>query len=77
MHTVKLNIDDSIYTQFLSFINQFQSNEVSIIENNVKEDFIVTSAHDVRERILKAELNANYISEDMFWDNIDNKIKTF
>lgn len=76
MHTIKLNIDDSIYTQFLSFVNQFKNNEVSIVEDNLKEDFIVSSADEVRARVLKAETNAQYSSDNDFWNDIDKKIES-
>ena len=75
MHSLKLNIDDSVYTQFLSFVNKFKDNEVSVIEDKVREDFVVSSVDEVRKRVLSAESNAEYTSSDDFWSDIDKKIE--
>ena len=76
MHAIKLNVDDSIYTQFLSYIQQFNNSEVMVLEDTVKESFIVSSTDEVKKRVLKAEASANYSSEDEFWSNIDKKLET-
>ncbi len=75
MHTLKLQVNESIYFQVLSFINQFQSNEISVIEDKVQEDFVVSSTDDVRKRVLNAETHGKYISADTFWLDIDKKIE--
>jgi hypothetical protein len=76
MHTVKLHIDDSIYTRFLSFINQFQNHELAVLEDNSQEDFIVSSKEEVQSRIFKAESNAFYQSSNDFWSDIDRKTES-
>ncbi|MCX6077860.1 MAG: hypothetical protein NTW78_13370 [Campylobacterales bacterium] len=75
MHTLKLQVNESIYSQVLSFINKFQSNEISLIEDTQQEDYIVSSIEEVQRRVLKAESNANYISADKFWTDMDKKIE--
>jgi len=76
VHAIKLNVDDSIYTQFLSYIQQFNSSEVIMLEDTVKESFIVSSTDEVKNRVLKAEASANYSSENKFWSDIDKKLET-
>ena len=76
MHTMKLQVNESIYSQVLSFINQFQTNELNLIEDTTQEDYIVSSVEEVQRRVLKAEENANYISADKFFSDMDKKIET-
>ena len=76
MHAIKLNVDDSIYAQFLSYIQQFKNNEIIMLEDTLKERFIVSSTDEVKNRVLKAEASGNYSSEDEFWSNIDKKLET-
>lgn len=75
MHTLKLQVNESIYSQVLSFINQFQNNEINLIEDTKQEDYIVSSIKEVQKRVHKAESNANYISADKFWADMDKKIE--
>ena len=53
MHTLKLEVNESIYSQVLSFINQFQNSEISIVEDEVKNDFMVSSIDEVRRRVMR------------------------
>ena len=75
MYTLKLEINESIYSQVLAFVEQFRSDEISIVEDKAQENFVVSSASEVRERVLKAEQNGQYISADTFWREIDKKIE--
>jgi len=75
MHTLKLQVNESTYSQVLSFINKFQNNEISLIEDTQQEDYIVSSIEEVQRRVLKAESNGNYISADKFWTDMDKKIE--
>ncbi len=76
MHTMKLQVNESIYSQVLSFINQFQTNELSLVEDTHEEDYIVSSVEEVQRRVLHAEVNGNYISADEFFLDMDKKIET-
>ncbi len=76
MHTMKLEVNESIYAQVLSFINQFQTNELNLVEDTREEDYIVSSVEEVRRRVLNAEQNANYISTDKFFSDMNKKIET-
>ena len=76
MHTVKLHIDDSIYTRFLSFVNQFQNHELSVVEDKQMEEFMVSSKEEVRSRVYQAEKNGTYLSSDEFWNDIDIKTQS-
>jgi hypothetical protein len=49
MHTIKLQVNESIYSQVLSFINQFQTNEI----------LLVSSIEEVQRRVLNAESNGD------------------
>ncbi len=75
MHTMKLQVNESIYSQVLSFINQFQANELSLVEDTKQEDYFVSSVAEVQKRVFKAEENANYISADKFFSDMDKKIE--
>jgi len=75
MHTMKLQINDSIYSQVLSFINQFKTNDLNIIEDTQQEDYIVSSIEEVQRRVQDAEKNGNYISADDFFSNMDKRIE--
>ncbi len=75
MHTMKLQVNESIYSQVLSFINQFQTNELSLVEDTTQEDYVVSSVEEVQRRVFKAEENANYISADKFFSDMDKKIE--
>jgi len=75
MHTMKLQVNESIYSQVLSFINQFQTNEVNLVEDTKQEDYIVSSVEEVQKRVLNAEANGNYISADKFFSDMDKKIE--
>ena len=75
MHTMKLQVNESIYSQVLSFINQFQTNEVNLVEDTKQEDYIVSSVEEVQRRVLNAESNGNYIPVDKFFSDMDKKIE--
>ena len=75
MHTLKLQVNDSIYSQVLSFINQFQTNELSLVEDTLEEDYVVSSVVEVQRRVLHAERNGNYVSVDNFFLDMDKKIE--
>jgi len=75
MHMMKLEVNESIYSQVLSFINQFQTNEVSIVEDTQQEDYIVSSFEEVQKRVFNTESNGNYIPVDKFFSDMDKKIE--
>ncbi len=75
MRTMKLQVNESIYSQVLSFINQFQTNELSLVEDTTQEDYVVSSIKEVQRRVFKAEENANYVSADKFFSDMDEKIE--
>ena len=59
----------------LSFVKQFKKDEVSIVEDKVREDFVVSSVEDVQKRVSEAEENGNFTSHEDFWSDIDEKVK--
>lgn len=75
MHSLRLDIDNSVYSQFLSFVKQFKQSEVSIVEDKIQEDFVASSVEDVQKRVANAEQNDNFISHEEFWSDIDKKIQ--
>lgn len=75
MHSLRLDIDNSVYSQFLSFVEQFKKDEVSIVEDKVREDFLVSSVEDVQKRVASAEKNGSFTSHEDFWSDIDKKVK--
>lgn len=75
MHSLRLDVNNSVYSQFLSFVKQFKQSEVSIVEDKVREDFVVSSVEDVQKRVASAEQNNNFTSHEEFWSDIDKKIK--
>jgi len=72
---MKLQVNESIYSQVLSFINKFQTNELNLVEDTKQEDYIVSSIEEVQRRVSKAESNGNYISADKFFLDMDKKIE--
>ncbi|MDF1874627.1 hypothetical protein JHD48_02635 [Sulfurimonas sp. SAG-AH-194-I05] len=74
MHIIKLQVNESIYSQVLSFINQFQTNELSLIEDKKEDDYVVSSVEEVQKRVFQVEQNANYVSVDTFFSDMDKKI---
>jgi len=75
MHTMKLQVNESIYSQVLSFINQFQTTEINLLEDTKQENYIVSSVEEVQRRVSKAESNGNYISVDEFFTDMDKRIE--
>jgi hypothetical protein len=75
MHTLKLQVNESIYSQVLSFINQFQTTEINVVEDIQQEDYIVSSIEEVQKRVSTAEENANYLSVDKFFTDMDKQIE--
>jgi len=75
MHTMKLQVNESIYSQVLSFINQFQTTELKLVEDTKQEDYIVSSVREVQRRVSKAEDNADFISVDDFFTDMDKRIE--
>jgi len=75
VHTMKLEVNESIYSQVLSFIKQFQTNELTIVEDTQQQGYIVSSLEEVKKRVFNAESNGNYISADDFFSNMDKKIE--
>jgi len=75
MHTLKLQVNESIYTQVLSFIDQFKTSELSLVEDTKQEDYIISSTEEVQKRVLSAENSKNYISVDKFFSHMDKKIE--
>ena len=75
MHTMKLQVNESIYSQVLSFINQFQTTELNVVEDTRQENYIVSSVEEVRRRVSKAEANDNYVSVDIFFTDMDKRIE--
>ncbi len=75
MHSLRLDIDNSVYSQFLSFVKQFKKDEVSIVEDEVREDFVASSIEDIQKRVADAEKNNNFSSHEDFWSDIDSKTK--
>ena len=56
MHTMKLQVNESVYSQVLSFINKFQATELNVVEDTKQEDYIVSSVEEVQRRVSKAEV---------------------
>ena len=75
MQTIRLDIDDSIFEKFMGMLDMLPKNKISIASETQKEHFMVSSVREVKEKILKAENSANYLSCDDFWTNIDKKIE--
>jgi hypothetical protein len=72
---MKLQVNESIYSQVLSFINQFQTTELNLVEDTKQEDYIVSSVEEVQRRVSQAEANANYVSVDKFFTDMDKRIE--
>jgi hypothetical protein len=71
---MKLQVNESIYSQVLSFINQFKTNEIHLLEDKQQEDYVISSIEEVQRRVLNAESSDDYISVDKFFSDMDKKI---
>ena len=60
MHTMKLQVSESIYSQVLSFINQFQDTK--------QKDYIVSFVEEVQRRVSKAEKNEIKVRSKLIFD---------
>ncbi len=75
MHTIKLNIPDTIYSEIISLLKKYPN--ASIVEESVKPDFIVSSMDEAKKRIETARSSiqkGEYIEEKQFWEEIDEHI---
>ncbi|RXJ69508.1 hypothetical protein CRV08_02050 [Halarcobacter ebronensis] len=75
MHTIKLNIPDTIYPEIMSLLKNYPN--ASIVEDNVKPDFIVSSMDEAQKRIEIARESVKKgecIEEKEFWEEMDNHI---
>ncbi|OHD97694.1 MAG: hypothetical protein A3E21_06670 [Sulfurimonas sp. RIFCSPHIGHO2_12_FULL_36_9] len=77
MHTLKLNVPDSIYVELMSFLKKYPNLNSYIVEDENKPDFTLSSIEEVRKRVEKARAsiaNGNYIEENQFWSEVDKHI---
>jgi len=75
MHTIKLNVPDTIYPEIMTLLKNYPN--ASIIEDSVKPDFIVSNMDEVKKRIETARESiqkGEYIEEKQFWEEIDEHI---
>ena len=75
MHTLTLQLNDSVYDKLLSYLQQFQKEDIKILEDRERKEYELSSKEEVRTRVLQAEKNGNYISVDEFFAQIDKKIE--
>ncbi len=75
MHTLTLQLNDSVYDKLLSYLEQFQKEDIQILEDREKKEYELSSREEVQARVLQAEKNGNYISIDEFFTQIDKKIE--
>lgn len=77
LHTLKLNVTDSIYADIISFLKKYPNSEAYIIQDEKESDFILNDKDEAKQRIERARKSisqGNYIEEDTFWSQIDNHI---
>ena len=75
MHTLTLQLNDSVYDKLLSYLQQFQKEDIKILEDRERKEYELFSREEVQTRVLKAEKDADYISISEFFAQIDKKIE--
>ncbi len=78
MHTLQLNIHDSVYDQFIGLLSKFKNNEIKIVSENIDNELI---DHNflANQRYLQNELDeinsgkAEFISMEEF-EEMTNKV---
>src|SRR3989338_8910186 len=74
MHSLRLDIDNSVYSQFLSFVKQFKQSEVSIIKD--KKSAAIKFKSNLKEKIELLRVSpfmcekSKYINNDNYRDLI-------
>ena len=77
LHTLKLNVTDSIYADIISLLQKYPNSEAYIIQDENESDFILNDKDEAKQRIERARKSiaqGNYIEEDTFWSQMDNHI---
>lgn len=75
MHTIKLNIPDTIYPEIMTLLKNYPN--ASIVEDSIKPDFMVSSMNEAKKRIGTARESikkGEYIEEKKFWEEMDGHI---
>jgi hypothetical protein len=77
MHTVQLNIHDSVYDSFLNYVGKFKNNEVKIIEEKreltLAEKRLLANREYIRKEIEDMDSGkAEFISQEEFEKNMDD-----
>lgn len=86
MHTIKINIEDSFYPHFKALIDSLvESKQIAYVEKSdynpetsYPESVVLSTVEAVRDKVLEAEKsvqNGNYVEEETFWSNIDERMK--
>jgi len=72
MHTLKLNIQDSVFDKVIYFLQNLPKNEVSIVESKVVDQAMMNHNEDTLEIKSFSNHTANLIEEwkDLTEDNV-------
>jgi len=70
---IALQINENKVDFFLEYLNSLKDGIIESMEIKKKENhsFMVDSVEEVRERVNRAEKNANYIAHHDFWEEMD------
>ena len=71
MHTLHLQIDDSIFEKFMGLLDILPKEKISVSEKH--DASTVSTVEEVQKRVFDAESNANYVAADDFWEDIEKK----
>jgi hypothetical protein len=86
MHTIKIKIEDSFYPHFKALNHSLvESKKIAYVEKSdcnyeasYPKSVVLNTVAAVREKVLEAEKNVQngcYVEEDVFWNNIDHRMK--
>ena len=70
MHSIRLDIDVTVYAQFMAFVKQYRKNEINIIEDPLED----SEALKTFEALQKTTLSPESLAHDAYWDDIDRQI---
>lgn len=62
MHTITLNIDNSIYSKFKALLDLFPKDKISVEEDNNFPDELVLSEGEAKEKVQRAVNNITEFS---------------
>lgn len=75
MHSMTLQIDDSVYQKFLTLLELFPENKLKITHQSEVEDPLKTELQERMTAIDNGDIAM--VSSERFWERMDRRIEAF